>query len=522
MTRILIADDNPQNLYMLDTLLKGNGFTTITAKNGAEALALAARDPPDLVISDILMPVMDGFELCRRWKADGRLARIPFVFYTATYTDTKAEDLGKGLGADAFFIKPMQPDALVSALRGVLKPGSSKTPESPATLSPDERKILQQYNEVLFGKLEKKVADLEAGIAERRLAEERLVRSEARYRTLYESMRDAFVRVGMDGRICEFNGAFAGMLGYSDTELPGMTYEDLTPKKWHSFESFLISTQIVPRGYSDVYEKEYQKKDGTVFPVELRTFLIRDDSGQPAGMWAIVRDISERREAEEKLRLANRKLALLNDVTCQDIKNKVTGLRGYVELVKNAGTDESRAALISREEEVLGSIHDLIAKTEEYQQMRTDVFRWIDLEKLIRTQFSLMSIDHSVTLACDLGGFEIYADPLLDRVFYNLMHNSIRHGEKITRISFSLTETSDGAMLICEDDGVGIDPENKDRIFERIVSGKGKFGLFFIREFLALSGMTIRETGTPGTGARFTISIPKGLYRFPGRSPHQE
>jgi len=514
MIRVLIADDNPQNLYLLESILKGSKFEVITARNGVEALDRALKNPPDLVIADILMPVMDGFELCRQWKADDRLHRIPFVFYTATYIDPKDERFATRLGAERFLIKPMKPELLVQAVHEVLREAEAKNSVVPEKPLGDEMEVLRQYNEVLFRKLEKKVADLEGEISERKRTEEKLLRSEIRYRKLYESMRDAFIRVNMAGQILEYNPAFKEMLGYSDDELTRLTYQDLTPEKWQAFETYIVETQIRQRGYSDVYEKEYRKKDGTVFPVELRTYLIHDDAGQPAGMWALVRDITDRKSAEEKIRLANRKLALMNDVTCQDIKNKVTGLRGYVELTKNAGSENDRITFIEKEETILKAIHDLINNTVEYQQMGEDQSRWIPLEDTIRNQFSLMSLNHNVALETDIRGLEVYSDPLIVRVFYNLMHNAIHHGKTVTRISFGYQETSDGLVLICEDNGVGIPAGQKGRIFDRVVGGGGKFGLFFVREFLTLSGMTISETGTPGKSARFEIAIPKELYRF--------
>jgi PAS domain S-box-containing protein len=125
--------------------------------------------------------------------------------------------------------------------------------------------------------------------------------SEAKYRRLYATMRDAFVSVDMDGNIQEFNTAFETMLGYSGDELRQLTYRDLTPEKWHAFEADIVEKQILKRGYSGVYEKEYRRKDGSLFPIDLRTILIRDSAGDPAGMWAIVRDISERKRAENAM-----------------------------------------------------------------------------------------------------------------------------------------------------------------------------------------------------------------------------
>ncbi|HBG19015.1 MAG TPA: hypothetical protein DDY32_06990, partial [Desulfobulbaceae bacterium] len=112
--------------------------------------------------------------------------------------------------------------------------------------------------------------------------EEALRRSEAHYRLLHESMRDGFVHVMMDGRIIDCNEIYCRMLGYSAEELRFLTYINITPERWHDFEAAIVCDQILSRGFSDIYEKEYRRKDGTVFPVELRTILIRDDRGRPA------------------------------------------------------------------------------------------------------------------------------------------------------------------------------------------------------------------------------------------------
>jgi PAS domain S-box-containing protein len=135
--------------------------------------------------------------------------------------------------------------------------------------------------------------------AELQTANAALRESEGKYRRLHESMTDAYASVDMTGRIIEFNPAYQTLLGYTAEELRQKTYVDLTPQKWHAFEARVVAEQILPRGYSEVYEKEYCRKDGTIFPVELRTFLIRDANGQPAAMWAIVRDITERKLAEQ-------------------------------------------------------------------------------------------------------------------------------------------------------------------------------------------------------------------------------
>lgn len=170
MTRILIVDDNPTNLYMLESALKGSGYQVTQARNGREALDLARNEPPGLVISDILMPVMDGYEFCRNWKADARLKKIPFVFYTATYTDPKDEAFGLSLGADRFLKKPAKIEDLQRVVKEVLAEAAAGAPAASAKAA-SESEVLSAHRDALFRKLEHKVEELEAEVAARRKAE---------------------------------------------------------------------------------------------------------------------------------------------------------------------------------------------------------------------------------------------------------------------------------------------------------------------------------------------------------------
>lgn len=161
MKRILIADDNSPSLYFLDVLLKAHGFDVITATNGAEALESARALPPDMILTDILMPVMDGYTLCRECKSNERLKKIPFIFYTATYTDQRDEKFGLSLGADRFVIKPQEPLVLVQIIRDVFAEVHTEARDTHEDYYHEENRIFSEYSEVLFHKLEKKIADLE-------------------------------------------------------------------------------------------------------------------------------------------------------------------------------------------------------------------------------------------------------------------------------------------------------------------------------------------------------------------------
>ena len=120
MYKLLVVDDDEQNRYLLQVLLAGNGYEVTLAADGIEALDVARRNPPDLVITDILMPRMDGYTLCRQWKRDDDLKDVPLLFYTGTYTDPQDEQLARSIGADCFILRPQEPEALLAIIKEIL------------------------------------------------------------------------------------------------------------------------------------------------------------------------------------------------------------------------------------------------------------------------------------------------------------------------------------------------------------------------------------------------------------------
>ena len=161
MTKILVVDDNEQNIYMLKVLLEGNGYDLVTAINGLKALKIAQSTRVDLIISDILMPGMDGFSLCREWQKDDQLKNIPFIFYTATYTDPKDEELALSLGAERFIIKPAEPDMFIEIVSDVLKQYKTGKLDVSRKHIAEEKVFLKKYNEALIRKMEDKMLTLE-------------------------------------------------------------------------------------------------------------------------------------------------------------------------------------------------------------------------------------------------------------------------------------------------------------------------------------------------------------------------
>ncbi|RPH39948.1 MAG: response regulator, partial [Desulfobulbaceae bacterium] len=151
--RILSVDDKDENRYLVEALLRGNGHEVQSAANGAEALIDLQENDFDLIISDILMPVMDGFELCRKIKADQRLRQIPFIFYTATYTGPQDEAFAMKLGADRFIVKPCEPELFMEVVNSLLSADREGNIVPPPDL-PGEEEVFKLYNERLVRKLE--------------------------------------------------------------------------------------------------------------------------------------------------------------------------------------------------------------------------------------------------------------------------------------------------------------------------------------------------------------------------------
>ena len=188
--KILVVDDKTENLYMLESLLKGSGYEVVSAKNGLEALEKLRKDSFDMIISDILMPKMDGFRLCRECKSDDVLRKIPFIFYTAAYTDTKDEEFALGLGAERYIVKPTKPNKFLEILEGIIKEteeGTIVAAKKPA----EEDVYLAQYNKRLIAKLEHKTLNLEKELAERKKAEKALRRTYEDLETAHHQLEES-------------------------------------------------------------------------------------------------------------------------------------------------------------------------------------------------------------------------------------------------------------------------------------------------------------------------------------------
>jgi len=231
LPRILVVEDSEENLRLFSTILKNKGYRVTTAVNGEDALQKLRKDPPDLILSDVLMPVMDGFRLLQACNEDPALAAARFVLISGAFTDQKDEELGFELGADAFLRKPIDQDSLVSALAEVLsRPAGKKRGRKPqADMGSPESSL---YHAAVMHKLGQKMNALEEELHEREKAEEALLKSEQQYRLLFETM-DQGVMYWAGGRIISFNPAAARILGLEPDTLQGRATGDPIWKAFH-------------------------------------------------------------------------------------------------------------------------------------------------------------------------------------------------------------------------------------------------------------------------------------------------
>ena len=189
--KILIVDDKKEDLCLLAIMLKGKGYEVVSAINGSEALEILYTEDIDMIISDILMPVMDGLQFCKRVKLEDELRDITFIFYTATYTDEKDAEIALRMGADKFIRKPLEPDVLMEMLQRVIRDVETRELRPKKPRLEEEEEAFKHYSERLVNKLEKKMMDLEREITERKQTEEALQKSEERYRTMFDNMSNA-------------------------------------------------------------------------------------------------------------------------------------------------------------------------------------------------------------------------------------------------------------------------------------------------------------------------------------------
>jgi PAS domain S-box-containing protein len=267
-------------------------------------------------------------------------------------------------------------------------------------------------------------------------------------------------------------------------------------------------------------EKEFDTEfrvlwpDGSIHNIRAFAIVQRDAGGKPLRMIGTNWDITKRKRAEDALYQANKKLTLLSSITRHDINNQLTVLRGYLTILERRQPDPTLIDYFQKVSTAAERISSMIQFTNEYEKIGVHAPAWQNCRTLVETAAKHVPLGKLMVKNDLPADMTVFADQLINKVFYNLMDNAARYGGKIKTIWFSALESGDEYLIVCEDDGEGIVAGEKEKIFERGFGKNTGFGLALSREILDITGITITETGEPGKGARFEMVVPKGAYRF--------
>jgi len=328
--KILIVDDNKDDIRILEIMLKGSSYNAVSATNGIEALGKLRADGFDIIVSDILMPGIDGFQLCRECKEDEELKDIPFVFYTATYTDGKNEAFALSLGGDRFVRKPMEPDEFMEMIQGVVRDAGRDKIAKKKPLLEEEKEVFKLYSERLVAKLEQKILTLAEEITKRKRAEEALRESEKKYRLLAENVTDVIFVQDMNFNMTYVSPSVTPLSGYSVEEALNQKMKDfLTPDSFAKAMGSFQKATALAKTKKDIeippMEYEYIRKDGSTFWGEIRVTFLRDSESRVVSTQGVLRDITERKRAEEEMRVKDNAIASsINGIAMADLEGNLT------------------------------------------------------------------------------------------------------------------------------------------------------------------------------------------------------
>jgi len=353
-------------------------------------------------------------------------------------------------------------------------------------------------------------------ITEHKQSEAALKESEERFRISIEKAPEAILLYDANqDRYVEANARAESLFGCNRQQLldfgPQQFYKSNQSDGRSISETVLEHRDRVLTGEIVTFERSIRNNLGKDLEMEVR--LVQLGSGDHRLIRSSFIDITERKRAEEAIYQANKKLNLLSGITRHDINNQLTVLQGYFTILEKTQSDLSLNQYFLKINNAAQNIRAMINFTKEYEAIGVNVPIWQSCHQLVETMANQTRLGQ-VTVKNDLDNrIELFADPLIVKVFYNLVDNSVRYGGKISTIHFFSEKQSGDYLIICEDDGFGIPNDEKEKIFERGYGKNTGLGLFLVREILDITNITIHETGEPGKGARFEISVPNGKWR---------
>jgi two-component system, cell cycle sensor histidine kinase and response regulator CckA len=534
--KILIVDDKEENRYLLEVLLKGNGHEVSAAANGADALEILKTGGINLIISDILMPVMDGFLLCRKVKTDEALRHIPFIIYTATYTGPQDEAFAVSIGADRFILKPCEPDIFLKAVDEVMADAAAGRGRDSIPDRIDEAEVFKLYSERLVRKLEQKVLEKDSEIRAHQETQKKLHESEEKFRSIFQKHLAVKLIIDPDnGNILEANEAAEKFYGWTNKQLRQMRIQDINTLSPNQIKAEMEKVKAQQRTR---FEFRHRLADGSIKDVEV--FSSRIDIKEKPLLHSIIHDITELKLAEEereKLREQLNQAQKMESVgrlaggVAHDYNNMLSVIIGHAEMA----LDELNPSepLHSDLMEILAAAKrsaDITRQLLAFARKQTISPKVLDVNQTVESMLKmlrrLIGEDIDLTWKPDDGVCLVKIDPTqIDQILANLCINArdaIAGVGTITiethKVTFDADYCAEHAgftpddfvLLTVSDDGCGMDKETLDSIFEPFFTTKDQsrgtgLGLATVYGIVKQNNGFINVYSEPGEGTTFRI-----------------
>ena len=537
---ILVVDDTPANLEVITETLSRAGYTVAAVTNGKRALKRLKTYIPDLILLDVRMPDMDGFETCRRIKANPDTANVPVVFITVA-SDTENLTEGFSRGAVDYITKPFQEPELLARIKTHLKLQfltqsleqrvAERTAELQSALEQlhqSQRQLtqlnheLEQANQQLEDysqTLEQKVVARTAELQER----------EARYRALMDGASDGIFLADRQGNIREVNHQAEALLGYTRSELTAMHFTQLHRPQDLSSASAAFD-QGTNQQVSQMLDVSFRCKDGQIVPVDISTSVV-EIQGETT-IQGIFRDITDRKRAEAQIRQytlelenSNRELESFAYSVSHDLRTPLRHIHGFVNALRQQLEQDGAIAnpkvthylkTIDGSSRKMGQLIDGLLTLSRIGRKPMD-YKSVNVEALVREAISLVSGDHPPSTLAEfiIGDLPtVRGDAvLLQQVFSNLIGNAVKFSRPKSSPQITIGSLSDGSIFV-RDNGVGFDMSHADQLFgafqrlhsQREFEGTG-IGLAIVQRIVHRHGGRIWAEAEPGRGSAFYFTL---------------
>lgn len=521
--KVLIAEDDEDSRSLLCAILEGKGHLVMSAPDGQKALEIARKSAPDIIITDILMPKMDGYSLCREIKSDPKLAHIAVVFYTATYQKDVDEKLGLAIGASRYILKPQEPTVFIKILDDIIKEHQAKgLPVSKKSKEPS-KSLTTWHEEVLINKLLSKVADL-------RDEKNALFLSEEKHRKLVESLNKDFIFFSYDAQEkLTYLSEVQNILGYSQEEFLTRHAKSLT----RSFAKQQDAWLKQPHEYekSNHFELEIEHKNGDIHYLEVKETPVFDSEGTLTAIDGVAQDVTRKRAQQKLLEEAKKQLATseklasigqLSAGVSHEILNPLNILSLQTQILKRSNQDDPKTQdFCVKVENEVNRITKVTSALRTFSRKAEARKTKISFNEIIEGVTGLIdqSLDNiSINTAYCEPPCEIFADKdQMRKVFINLFNNAKQAMPEggVFSLTGKRKNTKKGtfAQITVSDTGEGIKNENLSKIFDPFFTtrpqGEGTgMGLAVTHGIIQEHNGTITVESNEGKGTTFTINLP--------------